>query len=258
MFCAIMNVFIGNKGIFNKGVSHTKKTRWQGILAILLVVILLGTILYCSKAKNRKDSTATDQEQPPVEEQEPKEAITFPYTLEDGELEIEALFQYSGMNPDCNDEEGENVGAIQLKNCSEQYLKNTKITMEMEDGTTLQFLIEDLPADSTVLAFEVSNTPYDDTKAVWEINSESAYQEASLQEEDITVTEEGSSLVVKNKTDTTIPHLTVVYRCVMDDMYFGGKSYSKEISSLEGGKTTEVDTSECYFGEAAVVNIEKD
>lgn len=237
--------------------NDTKKIGKKGISLLIGIIVLMGTVILFSKTKGEDvaDPGKDDLEQ---NTEATKEAIAFPYRLEEEGLEMEALFQYSGMNPDCNGEEGEDVGAIQFKNSSGQYLEKVTITMAMEDGTTLHFLIEDLPTDSSTMAFEVSNTTYDATKAVWEIDAETVYEEASLQEEDITVTAKESSLAVKNQTDITIHHLTVVYRCVMDDMYFGGRSYRKEISSLEGGKTTEVDTSECYFGEAAVVNIEKD
>lgn len=219
-----------------------------------MIIVLIGAVILFSKAKGKyiADSENDDSEQ---KTETISETIAFPYRLEEEELEIEALFQYSGLNPDYKDEEGEDVGAVQFKNCSKRYLEEANLTIRMEDGTTLHFQIQDLPAGSSTMAFELSNTSYDDKKAAVDVNAEVTYAEASLQEAIFAVNSKGSTVEVTNQTDDSYDHITVVYRCVMDNMYFGGKSYSKEIDSLKAEENTSVDTSECYFGEAAVVNI---
>lgn len=219
----------------------------------IIVLIGVAILLFKVKGEYAADYSKDDSEQ---KTEEIRETIAFPYKLEEEEVEIEALFQYSGMNPDCKDKEGEDIGAVQFKNCSEKYLEEANLTLKIEDGTSLHFQIQDLPSGSSTMAFELSNTSYDDTKAVWEVTAAVNYSEqASLQEDIFALNSKGSTVEVTNTTDESYDHIRVVYRCVMDDMYFGGKSYSKEIDSLKEKGTMEVDTSECYFGEAAVVNL---
>ena len=62
-----------------------------------------------------------------------------------------------GPNPDNNAEEGDNIAAIQMTNCSDTYLASAKITVTVGDGTKLTYQVEALPAGKTVTAFEVQN-----------------------------------------------------------------------------------------------------
>lgn len=182
--------------------------------------------------------------------------IEFPYKLKNDELEIEFLFQYSGINPDCNDEEGENIGAIQLKNSSGQYLKSAELTVIMEDGEKLSFLIEDIPAESTVMAFEIENSEYDEQQTVTEIVAEVEYSEETfMREGTVEVLTDEIGISLRNQSAEKIQNMTVIYHCDMDDIYFGGKSYQKEIEMLGAGESTTVSAEECYFGQAAVVDI---
>lgn len=244
-----------------------KKQKILGMFLLTMILMFAG----CGKENSetvdvstetiRKETAETDDlnvgqvEDEGVVKQE-KAEIEFPYQLEEGVM-IDALFQYSGMNPDCGDEEGENIGAIQLINDSEQYIESSEITMLMEDGTALVFQIEDVPSGNTVMAFDVNNTAFDEQQLVSEIAAEVSYAEnSSLYEEEVTVSIEETGIYLGNQTENAIPNMTVMYHCDMDGVYFGGKSYKKQVELLESGESTVVSAEECYFGEATVVRIQ--
>lgn len=247
---------------------YLKKKSILGLLLIIAVCAFAG----CEKEKS--DRANVEQETEKVfnnSEKEDREAvleeseitglqekkyIEFPYQLEEGVM-IDALFQYSGMNPDCGDEEGENIGAIQLINESEQYIESSKITMLMEDGTALVFQIEDVPSGNTVMAFDVNNTAFDEQQLVSEIKAEISYAEnRSLHENEVTISIEETGIYLSNQTENAIQNMTVIYHCDMDGVYFGGKSYKKQVELLGIGESTMVSAEECYFGEATVVRIQ--
>ena len=58
-----------------------------------------------------------------------------------------------------------------------------------------------------------------------------------------------------NISQEAIQNMTVIYHDVMDDEYFGGKSYQKTVESLAAGASTTVNAEECYIGEAAVAGV---
>lgn len=182
--------------------------------------------------------------------------LTFPYTISEKKLKIDSLFQFTGPNPDCKDEEGEDISSIQLTNKSQKYLESADITVNLADGTEYHFHIEDLPAGKIILAFDTQNQSYDGKSGVADIDADVIYAEsASLKEEAIATSVEEDGLHLSNISGESLSNITVKYHCDMDDMYYGGLCYAGTVESLAPGETTVLDTSECYMGEAAVVNI---
>lgn len=175
-----------------------------------------------------------------------------------GRLVIESLFQLSSINPDCNDEMGEDVASLQIENASDEYLKSADIQVLLHDGTEFKFHMEDVPAGKKVLAFELENQVYDKKSGVKDITVEAEYSaEASLMEGQVSASVDEAGLKLENTSGEALQNLTVKYHCLFEEMYYGGRSYAKTIESLAPGESTVVDTSECYLGEAAVVSISK-
>lgn len=186
-----------------------------------------------------------------------EKSIAFPYELDDGKLIIDTLFQYSGLNPDCSDEEDENIGAIQLINDSEQYVESSEIMVLLGDGTMLDFIVEDIPSGSTVMAFDVNNTAFEEQQEVLEISADVSYAEGNvLYEDKMTVSVEENGIYLSNQSENSIQNITVRYHCDMDEVYFGGKSYKKQVNLLGVGESTMLSAEECYFGKATVVRIQ--
>lgn len=190
------------------------------------------------------------------EDLQPAPRPEFPISIEDGKISIESVFQYSGINLDCEDEFCENIGAVQVKNTSTDYLESADITVNLSDGSTMNFHVADLPVGDSIIAFEVKNSFYDVTKSVGEISADVVWNDdASLQQENLSFAVNGTNITVKNISGKTLQDLTVKYHCDLEGIYFGGKSYERRIEVLDAGESITLDASECYLGVAAVVNV---
>ena len=215
-------------------------------LAVVLIVLLIwAAIVYRESSKEKK-----------AEETKEEQQITFPYELEDGKLQIDSLFQFTGTNPDCEDQECEEVGALQLTNVSEEYLASSDITIKFSDGSEMLFLVEDIPAGKSVVAFEIENVMYDDKTEVISITAKTKYSSnVSLKEESVLLNADDIGIAIENISQNALKDVSVKYHCNLNDIYFGGKSYECLVKSLAVGESVLLDTSECYLGEATVVSI---
>ena len=66
--------------------------------------------------------------------------------MDEDRLQVDSLFQYSGINPDAQNAECEDVASIQMKNNSEQYLESAEISVELTDGSAYSFTVQDIPS----------------------------------------------------------------------------------------------------------------
>lgn len=266
-----------------------KKNSGRPFIAVLLAVVLLacaaGLFIYnrnntqsketentaeTAEGTEKADSEDTDAEAPaasaadtPEDSEDSEEeaetedtGLMFPYTVDGENLEIGSLFQYSGPNPDCGNEQGEDVGSIQLTNKSGKYLETADITINLANGIAYVFHVEGLPDGKTVLALDTTNQTYDGKSGAADIEAETAYSEnASLKEDALSVSNDEEGIHLTNISGEELKNINVKYHCDMDDMYFGGLCYEGTVESLAAGADTVLDTSECYMGEAVVVNI---
>lgn len=219
-----------------------------GIVLIALIILLVILTVHNRSLKKREDQKEADKKA--------ATSLELPYQFDDGKLEMESVFSYAGPNPDNNGEEGDNIAAIQMKNCSDTYLASAQITVTAGDGTKLIYQVEDLPAGKTVTAFEIKNQELPDKLTIHKIDAKTEYSDdVSLHEDALTITTEDMNIGLTNISQEAIQNMTVIYHDVMDDEYFGGKSYQKTIESLAAGESTTVTAEECYIGEAAVAGI---
>lgn len=220
-------------------------------VSILILLLVIGLIIY---KKINKEEEHADIGADRAEEQE--EGLEFPYMLENGKLEIGSVFQFTGTNPDCNDEECEEVGAIQLLNASEDYLESADIIVRLADGSELVYRVEGIPSGKSVLAFETKNQIYNEKNKVIDITAKTDYSsEASLKEEELSFSIDDAGITVSNISQESLANITIKYHCNVDEMYFGGKCYEGLVESLAAGENVILDAAECYLGEAAVVNV---
>lgn len=230
----------------NRRKTGKKQKRIMIILAVVLVLLLIwAAIVYHESSKEKKAEKTKEEQQ-----------ITFPYELEDGKLILESVFPYTGTNLDCNEEEGEDIGAIQLTNMSDETLETADITVMMSDKSELKFRVEELPSGESVLAFDIENNVLDQSAEVIDITVETSYSsKTSLEEESFSMTIEEDQIQLTNVTQDDLKNISVKYHCRLNDMYFGGKCYESLVETLKAGETTVIDASECYLGEAAVISI---
>ena len=250
-----------------------KKQRKLWIVLILAIVIILGVVIAVNQSSSKQESStekseeneeaskvteaaeeATEEDEEDAEETD--EGLAFPYLLEEEQIQVDSLFQYSGINPDAENAECEDVAAIQMKNNSEQYLESAEVSVELTDGTAYSFVVQDIPAGKSVIAFESGNTSYDGKTGVAFIEAKTTYSsEAGVKEDEVKVTSDDNGVQISNISGDAIGTMKVKYHCVMDDMYFGGISSETEVDGLAAGESTAVDTSESILGDADVVSI---
>ncbi|MDY3691026.1 MAG: hypothetical protein SO072_03545 [Dysosmobacter sp.] len=185
-----------------------------------------------------------------------KEDVTFPCLLADEQLSVTSLFQYSGENPDCGDEAGENIASLAVTNQSGRHLTSAKITAKLADGTRLTFQLADIPAGQTVWVFDQDNGSFASSSACKELKCEASFEaETPLLEDQVAVETEGTSVTLTNLTDEDLAGLTVYCHCLFDGTYFGGLTYAYPVDGIPAGESVTIQAEECYLGEAAVVRV---
>lgn len=182
------------------------------------------------------------------------EELAFPHLLDSDRLELASVFEYAGINPDCEDVYAEDIGALQLKNISGKYLESAKILVRLANGDTLNFLVEDIPAEMEILAFETGNQTYDDTVAVVEISAEAEYSTAEFADM-FSCNISGSDITVENISGEEQNNITLYYHCTIDGLCFGGQSYELSLGTLNAGESVVVSDTACYMGDVTVTNI---
>ena len=182
------------------------------------------------------------------------EFIALPARMECG-LTVDALFQYSGLNPDCGDEENDDIASLQITNTTGKYVQTAHISVALPDGTVLNFVLQDIPADSVVYAFDTANTACAAGPEIAQLEAEVSFcEEASLMEAALTVTDTEMVVELGNKTNADLNGLTVTYHSMLDDIIFGGTAYTQQ-ADIPAGQTTALEAWECYLGSVRTVRV---
>jgi hypothetical protein len=221
------------------------------VAAVVIAFIAIAAAVYTS------DSGKSGNRQDIPEEEQQAEGLAFPYELAEGKLQAASLFQYSGLNPDCNNEEGEDIAALEIVNQSDEFCRSAEIQVVMQDGTELLFKAEDIPAGKKIWVFESNNQSIGQDDACEEINDTSEFGEASLLEDQIAVSVKDTAITLENLTGEEITDLMVGCHCLFEDTYFGGVTYSYPAGTVPAGGQAAVEASDCYMGTAEVVWISK-
>ena len=256
----------------NRQRGHDRKKPRLWILWILVIVVLLGIVIAVNQSGHKQEPSTeqaeeteavddtrtadTNEEEQTESSEETDAGLEFPYLLDDDKIQVDSLFQYSGVNPDAQNEECEDVASLQLKNNSDQYLESAEISVELTDVTAFSFEAEDVPAGKSVMAFDTANAAYDGKTGVAFIDAATTYSsDAGLKETEVKITSDDNGIQLENISGEALENLKVKYHCILDDMYFGGISGEAEIAGLAAGETTTVDTSESILGDAEVVSV---
>ena len=238
----------------------------KGIVIILCVVVLVFLVLFVMPQVLYRLSPEATEDEPAVSDEmigQPQEGdfaqeiinvVTFPTTLDDGNIEIESLFQFDGVNPDGGKQDVTDVAAIVLNNVSDQHLTKATVTATLGNGTAVDFVITDLPAGTSVTAFSVDNNKMFATDVCVDVTVEAAYESAPGHE-GVDVSAEGMAITLKNTTSEALSNIIVYYRDVFDDRYFGGKTYQYTIEHLPAGESTTVMAEESLLGMIEVVRV---
>ena len=180
----------------------------------------------------------------------------FPLLADDGHLEISSLFQFTGINPDCGNQEGTDIAGIQLRNVSDSHLTRAAIEMTLVSGKLLRFTVEELPAGMTALVFSNENMTMDPEDACASLSCEASFEaESPLMADRLSVSVEGTQITVTNISGDDLTNLTVYCHCLLDQDCYGGLTYCYPIEFLPAGGSAAVDAVACYLGDVGVVRI---
>lgn len=185
------------------------------------------------------------------------EGIEFPQILEDGKLTLLSMFQYSGQNPDCDDQDGSDIAGLMIENSSSLHLTQAKLELTADDGRVLHFFVSDIPAGRRALIFSRENAAIEVDTACVDIACEAEFEEAAvLMENQVAFKVDGTIVTVTNISAKDISNLTISCHSVLDSDYYGGLTYQYPVAELPAGESAEINALECIFGTTEVVRIE--
>lgn len=192
-------------------------------------------------------------------ETEPAQTLTqlqLPLELEGG-LVLENLFQYSGLNPDHENREGENIASATLKNTSGEHLTQALVAVTLTDGSIVTFKITDLPAGATVMAFSREQASMGGKVGCHAVScTVSMGLEAPAIPEQVTVAVTGATVTLTNQTDRPLTNLVIYCRNILGTEYFGGVTYQYTIENIPAHATVTLEAEDCILGLVDVVRVE--
>ena len=243
---------------------YKKAFRKQIILGCLVFIMAAGTgcgrnQTESANNENHEDISVADEggnetTTPSVKPVKEPEKFDFPVALDSENLELGSVFEYSGMNPDCEDVFAEEIGAIQLKNVSGKYMKSASVKVTLSNGDELNYLVQELPADMEIMAFDTSNMVYNDSYRVEDIQVSAEYGEPA-DPAMVSWSVNGSDITVENLSGQEVKNVVIYYHCMIDDLGYGGKAYEMSIEALQPGESITVTDSYCFVGDVNVVNV---
>ena len=193
--------------------------------------------------------------EPATEEPLPQpEALTFPIALENGNLTVNSVFSYTGINPDSGNQEGDDLATIMLKNTSEAYLEQAVIRATLLDGTECTFVVTDLPAGKSTMAFATGNTFLAPENSCVVLSCEASFTELEPWDQ-LSVSTVGTTVTLQNNSGEDITNIDVYCRDVFGESYFGGITYKQTISNLPANQSATVDVTDSLLGMIEVVRI---
>lgn len=229
--------------------NRNNKIFWIVLCIVAAVLVALLVIFGVHQKK-------LDEIEKEKTESEEAAALSFPYELEDGKLEVSSLFQFSGVNPDCSNTEGENIASLQIVNKSDEYLSSAVIEAELESGEKLTFELSDIPSGKSVMVFEKNNTAYDLSDGCAKISAQTDFTDAAdLMEDSLSVSAQETAVTLTNTTDQDLANLLLYCHCLADEAYFGGLTYEYTVDSIPAGQSVTIQADDCYLGTAEVVRI---
>lgn len=251
-----------------KYLKKKKKKPIGGILILVVVILLLAVVavfvmprlLYRLSGGGEAVEFETEAQlstnipEETTEERVP--TVAFPLLVDDGRLEINSLFQFTGINPDCENQEGTDIASIVLKNVSDLYLAEAKITLTLLDGTQLNFVVTELPAGASVMAFSTENSILPADAACVSAVCDASFDPTAVTVSDqVTASADGVHITLTNISGQDLSQIVVYCRSPLGEDYFGGTTYLYTVTDLPAGGSAAVDAADCILGMAEVVRF---
>lgn len=251
-----------------KYLKKKKKKKPVALIVVLVLVVVIALaaialfalpqILY--KLSGDADAELGQTDSQSIQEADgPKNvgpAMEFPLLVDDGRLEIDSLFPFSGINPDCNNQEGENIASIRLKNTSDTYLADARISLTLTDGTQLNFTVTELPSGRSIMAFSTENLSIPADAVCAGAACEAVYDDTGVTTSDkVAVSVSGVTVTLTNTSGKDLSEIVVYCRSILGEDSFGGITYKYTVTDLPAGESTTVDATDCVIGMAEVVRL---
>lgn len=226
------------------------------ILVAALVLFVMPQVLYRLSGDTEASAQSSDTQAPSTDGDSlvPEYTVPFPALLDEGNVEIESLFQFEGVNPDADNREAADTATIVLRNMSDRYLRQAEVTAVLADGTQLNFAVTELPAGAAVIAFDTDNASLPAAGLCTDITAQTVFEDTP-QQDDISIFVDGMTVTVTNTSAEDMNGMDVYYRDVFDDKYFGGKTYRCHIEHLSAGESTSFTAGESLLGVIDVVRV---
>lgn len=244
---------------------HSRKWIWIiGLLifAGLLVLFVMPQILYRmnheeslqeTEAQYQAAETLLSAEDSPAGH-EMENITVFPAMLDEGNIEVESLFQFSGVNPDAGNQDVTDVASIVVTNTSDKYLREATVTATLASGAEMSFVVCDMPAGTSAMAFSIHNDNLLETDVCVSLTATADFETLPVQNyADISV--DGTTVTVTNTSSEELNEIDVYYRDVFGEKYFGGKTYIYTIEQLSAGESTAFTAEESLLGVIEVVRV---
>lgn len=226
------------------------------ILLAAFAILIMPQLLYRLSGEGEETLSTEAVEQVPESMEVIGSAVDFPLLVDDGRLEINSLFPFSGINPDCNNQDGTDIASIVLKNTTDTYLTEAKLTLTLADGTQLNFTVTDLPAGTSVMAFSTENLSLSANAVCVSAVCEASFDETAVTESNqVSAYTSGTVVTVINNSGQDLSQIVVYCRSLLDEDYFGGVTYAYTINDLPAGESTTVEAKDCILGMAEVVRV---
>lgn len=244
-----------------------KYHKWIWIICMLLLIgflalFIMPQVLYRSNVAQGTDDIAqsvatqglAEESQLPGNEDVPVDEIVFPVSLDAGNIEIESLFQFSGVNPDAGSRKATDVASIVLRNTSSKYLSEATVNAMLGNGIELTFVVSEIPAGAAVMAFSVDNDSLLETDICTSITVNAVFADTSGMD-GVEISVEGTTVTITNVSPEDLNEIDVYYRDVLSDKYFGGLAYSIDINHLSAGESTTFTAERSLLGVIDVVRV---
>ena len=235
-----------------------KKKNILFFVALLVMPMLLSFGCGRNTSNNKETEASENREADDLnleQEQEEEKGVQFPIVLEDGKIEVESIFQFEGINPDCNDLEGEDIAAITLKNISDDYLKNAVIEATLDDGKEYTFSVDNLPAGKEAIAFVTDNSVLPSDGICMEVKAETRFEEITTVD-NVLISVDGMVVTIENATDEELMGIDVYCRNGFNEQYFGGMAYKYTIETIPAGECATITASDSILGMVDVVRVD--
>ena len=187
--------------------------------------------------------------------------ISLPYNIENKNMEILSIGQYSGkFLEDGSDTDKENILAIVVKNTSDKVIDYGEITMKISGKSgTLKFKVTNLKPGASALVMESSGEVEFNThnKYIYIGSNSNTIKTISLKEDQIAITTKGNKITVENLTDKNINKVYVYYKTVSPgNCYLGGVTYRLKLQNVRSGKSVSAESRHFSNLSSEIIKVE--